>query len=303
MSAACRAALRFNSSCISPALQAGGIFVFRFPRALPWAKGSRTFGAGSWSHPHRAFTLIELLVVIAVVAILAALLLPALASAKDSGRRAVCMSNLHQIGIAIHAYAEEHEGRMPYGPTAPPFSHPADFYPSTGSPTSLLSIRAGGAPVGLGLLLKEEMAQMPRALFCPGADQPIDAEAELANVGTTQAQGSYYYRHGGVTKLFHTPPVEPGSTRLDNPGNNRNGVRIRALALDSQLIAPGELAEYKVKSRTHHKQVVSNVLYDDNRVQALLNRDARYTLDLTKGNIYDAFNRILTILESADDQY
>ena len=49
MSAACRAALRFNSLCISPALQAGGIFVFRFPRALPWAKASRAFGAGSWS--------------------------------------------------------------------------------------------------------------------------------------------------------------------------------------------------------------------------------------------------------------
>ena len=49
MSAACRAALAFNFSCISPALQAGGIFTCRFPRALPWAKASRAFGAGSWS--------------------------------------------------------------------------------------------------------------------------------------------------------------------------------------------------------------------------------------------------------------
>jgi hypothetical protein len=48
MSAACRAALAFNFSCISPALQAGGIFTCRFPRALPWAKASRAFGAGSW---------------------------------------------------------------------------------------------------------------------------------------------------------------------------------------------------------------------------------------------------------------
>jgi hypothetical protein len=48
MSAACRAALPFNFSCISPALQAGGIFTCRFPRALPWAKASRAFGAGSW---------------------------------------------------------------------------------------------------------------------------------------------------------------------------------------------------------------------------------------------------------------
>src|SRR5689334_12094047 len=91
------------------------------------------------------FTLIELLVVIAIIAILVALLLPALASAREAGRKAACISNLRQIGIAIHAYAMDYSGKIPYGPKAPPFTSPADFYPATGSPTSLLSLR-GGAP-------------------------------------------------------------------------------------------------------------------------------------------------------------
>lgn len=57
-----------------------------------------------------AFTLIELLVVISIIAVLAALLMPAMSMARDASRRSVCASNLRQIGMTVEAYTADNDG-------------------------------------------------------------------------------------------------------------------------------------------------------------------------------------------------
>jgi prepilin-type N-terminal cleavage/methylation domain-containing protein len=72
---------------------------------------------------NEGFTLIELLVVIAIIAILASLLLPALAGAKEKAKQAFCTSSLKQIDLAFRMYEDDNDGFMHHRPDGTPPNH------------------------------------------------------------------------------------------------------------------------------------------------------------------------------------
>ncbi len=255
------------------------------------------------SVPARGFTLVELLVVISIFAVLMALLLPAVLSARSASRKAMCLNNLHQIGVAINGYAERADGRIPFGPKAPPMMTASDFYPSTGAPTSLVSLM-DGRPVGLGLLLKYDLEHSPQVLYCPDSDQSVVAQAELKKVGVEQAMCSYFYRHASVARKYDPPGVNvlnPGHIVIGRLGSNRNGDPIRALVMDTQFIVSPDFGQFGIETRTHHQQHIVNVLFADGHANSVSNDDSRFNVELNDyQSLTNAFSVILGVMELAD---
>ncbi len=166
-----------------------------------------------------AFTLIELLVVIAIIAILAGLLLPAMGRAKDKAHDTRCINNLKQMGVAVYAFADDNEGRLPAAD--PIFGSPVDpanplpricdllavymGYNSNAMPTALSVFKCTKDKLGYfereGSSYQWEYLMNGRVLATRSERTALMYDYENYHTGGTNGSKYVLYADGHVSKL------------------------------------------------------------------------------------------------------
>jgi len=154
----------------------------------------------------KGFTLIELLVVIAIIAILAAMLLPVLAAAKEKARRAQCVNNLRQIATGINMYSSDNADFMPqlYYRDANALDYDYLIF-ELNTPLTVPPSYMPGWPYNLGALYANKTIQNGNAFYCP------------SYMGGTTDQHTYQYY--AVTQAW------PSGVDPTLPNNNPGWVR------------------------------------------------------------------------------
>jgi prepilin-type N-terminal cleavage/methylation domain-containing protein len=219
----------------------------------------------------RGFTLIELLVVLAIIVILAALLLPALARAKEQARRVKCISNLKQVALAAKTYAMDHEGDFPW-----------HTMPTEGG---TYGTSTAASAWGNFSTLSNELVT-PLVLVCPsdgGTKKLANTWAELFSVAFRSNAVSFWV---GLDAFEQLPGV-----MLAGDGNITGGV---ADSCGSVADAPGVAArEYKPGNssirwlNTVHG-VSGNIALSDGSVQRVSKRELVEMVDVNYRTLTNA---------------
>lgn len=133
----------------------------------------------------RGFTLIELLVVISIIAILVALLLPALNRAKEAANRTYCLNSQRGIIQAVHGYAIDTDGYIPHSNIGPPYAETSWSYAFDIRST----VPTATEPLGLGLLIDRDIlpaGSLAKLIHCPSHDTTAANQFGTAGHGMDQ---------------------------------------------------------------------------------------------------------------------
>jgi len=195
----------------------------------------------------RGFTLIELLVVIAIIAILAAILFPVFARAREKARQASCQSNLKQIGLAIQMYMGDYD-------------------------ETIVPSRLGGTPTDVcWTALTQPYIKNDQIFICPSHSAPV---ASAATNGYPKSYGLNYEIHTFNTYVGYAanpltvwPPVSMAS--INEPAELIS-------AIDYDFNQPG-VHYHTIDARVHWRHnEMANVLFMDGHVKSM-KRGATFT--------------------------
>ena len=126
----------------------------------------------------KGFTLIELLVVIAIIALLLAIITPALRKAKDYAKRTICMSNARQTGLGLRLYAESNDNEViPMRDTAGTITETPQAWHSVITLSGNYQVNGELKPMHLGILYEQGLIENPEIFYCPA--QPRNSEYPL----------------------------------------------------------------------------------------------------------------------------